>query len=105
MSSNKYPMILLIIVSAFWVWSGISPHDTRLTWVLETFPVMIALPVMLCLFQEDIGRQKRKRLNTALDTLHEKHGYKSVCPGALISSSDIIDKKGRRLTSKHREDL
>ena len=47
MSSKKYPVILLVMVSAFWVWSGIEPRDTRLTWVLETFPVMIALPVML----------------------------------------------------------
>jgi putative membrane protein len=47
MSSNKYPVILLIILLAVWVWSGIRPHDTRLTWVLETLPVMIALPVML----------------------------------------------------------
>jgi DNA polymerase IV len=59
----------------------------------------------LCLFQEDSERQKRKRLNIALDTLHEKHGYKSVCPGALISRTDIIDKKDRRLTSKNMEDL
>ncbi len=47
MTSDRYPLVLLIIVSAFWVWSGIDPHDTRLTWVLETFPFMIALPVML----------------------------------------------------------
>jgi putative membrane protein len=47
MSSNKYPVFLLITVSAFWLWSGIRPLDTRLTWVLETFPFMIALPVML----------------------------------------------------------
>ena len=47
MSSNKYPMILLITVLVFWVWSGIGPHDTRLTWVLETLPVMIALPIIL----------------------------------------------------------
>ncbi len=47
MSSNKYPMILLIIVLVFWIWSGIGPHDSRLTWVLETLPCMIALPIML----------------------------------------------------------
>ena len=47
MSSNKYPLVLLLIVFAFWVWSGISPQDTRLTWILETFPFFIALPVML----------------------------------------------------------
>jgi putative membrane protein len=47
MASKKYPLVLLLIVLAFWVWSGISPHDTRLTWVLETLPFMIALPIML----------------------------------------------------------
>jgi putative membrane protein len=47
MSSGKYPLILLIITIAFCVWSGISVKDTRLTWILETFPFFIALPVML----------------------------------------------------------
>jgi putative membrane protein len=47
MSQKYYHITLLIIVLAFWVWSGIGPHDTRLTWVLETAPFMIALPIML----------------------------------------------------------
>ena len=47
LSSKKYHILLLIIVLVVWVWSGIRPHDTRLTWILETFPVMIALPVIL----------------------------------------------------------
>jgi len=47
MSSKNYHSILLTIVLIFWVWSGIRPHDTRLTWVLETAPVMIALPILL----------------------------------------------------------
>lgn len=47
MSANSYPLVLLIIVLVFWTWSGIDPRDTRLTWVLETFPFMIALPVLL----------------------------------------------------------
>jgi len=51
MISNRYPLALLLIVSAFWIWSGIEPHDTRLTWVLETFPFMIALPVMLLTYR------------------------------------------------------
>jgi putative membrane protein len=51
MSSTKYPLVLLTIVLVFWVWSGIEPHDTRLTWVLETFPLMIALPVMLLTYK------------------------------------------------------
>lgn len=44
---QKYPMSLLFIVLVVWAWSGILPHDTRLTWVLETFPFMIALPIIL----------------------------------------------------------
>lgn len=66
MSSDKYPLTLLIIVMAFWVWSGINPHDTRLTWVLETFPFMIALPVMLITY-------KRFRLTDLAYTLIAVH--------------------------------
>ncbi len=51
MSSKKYPIVLLIIVLAFWAWSGIKPHDTRLTWTLETLPFMIALPVLLATYR------------------------------------------------------
>lgn len=51
MSSKKYHIVLLIIVLSFWIWSGIRPHDTRLTWVLETLPFMIALPVMLLTYK------------------------------------------------------
>jgi putative membrane protein len=51
MSSKKYPVILLLIVLVFGVWSGIKPLDTRLTWVLETLPVMMALPVLLLTYK------------------------------------------------------
>ena len=51
MSTSKYPLSLLMIVLAFWVWSGISPQDTRLTWILETLPFFIALPVMLLTYR------------------------------------------------------
>ena len=51
MSSKKYPVILLIIVLVFGAWSGIKPIDTRLTWVLETLPVMMALPVLLLTYK------------------------------------------------------
>jgi putative membrane protein len=47
MSPKNYHITLLTIVLIFWVWSGVGPHDTRLTWVLETVPFMIALPIML----------------------------------------------------------
>ena len=47
MSSKTYHLFLLITALAFWIWSGIGLQDTRLTWVLETFPIMIALPIIL----------------------------------------------------------
>jgi putative membrane protein len=52
MSSRNYPLILLLIVLVFGVWSGIKPLDTRLTWVLETLPVMMALPVLLLTYKK-----------------------------------------------------
>jgi putative membrane protein len=50
-SSKTYHLILLIIVLVFWTWSGINPHDTRLTWLLETFPWLLALPVLLLTYR------------------------------------------------------
>jgi putative membrane protein len=52
MSSKNYHITLLTIVLIFWVWSGIGPHDTRLTWVLETAPFMIALPILLFTYKK-----------------------------------------------------
>lgn len=66
MLPNRYPLILLIIVLAFWTWSGIGLHDTRLTWVLETFPVMIALPVILLTY----GRFPLTNLTYTLIAIH-----------------------------------
>lgn len=51
MQSNSYPALLLVIVLFFWTWSGIHPLDTRLTWVLETLPFMMALPVLLLTYR------------------------------------------------------
>jgi putative membrane protein len=39
-------LVLLLIIAAVFVWSGISPHD-RMTWWLEVAPVIIAVPLML----------------------------------------------------------
>lgn len=47
MAPSRYPLALLVLVLAFWTWSGVNVQDTRLTWVLETLPFMIALPVLL----------------------------------------------------------
>jgi putative membrane protein len=51
MSSKTYHLLLLLIVLGFWTWSGIGLQDTRLTWVLETFPFMVALPIMLLTYR------------------------------------------------------
>ena len=51
MSSRNYHILLLALVLVFWGWSGTNVVDTRLTWVLETFPVMIALPVILLTYK------------------------------------------------------
>ena len=40
----------------------------------------------LSLFCDDQSFQKRKELNVALDSIHQKHGEKSVRPGTLFSN-------------------
>ncbi len=52
MPQRKYPVVLLAIGSVLWIWSGIGPQDTRLTWVLETFPIMVALPLLLLTYRK-----------------------------------------------------
>lgn len=49
--TDIYPKILLALVVIFFGWSGINPHDSRLTWVLETAPFMIALPILLLTYK------------------------------------------------------
>jgi putative membrane protein len=39
----------LAIVALVFVWSGISPHD-RFTWVLEVFPVILAVPILIYVY-------------------------------------------------------
>jgi putative membrane protein len=47
MKPTKYQIILLIIVMAFFIWSGINVQDTRFTWFLEVLPFMIAFPILV----------------------------------------------------------
>jgi putative membrane protein len=39
-------VVLLVVVAAVFAWSGIRPRD-RFTWVLEVFPVILAVPALL----------------------------------------------------------
>jgi putative membrane protein len=41
-----YPLVLLALVGVVLVWSGLAPRD-RFTWVMEVFPVLIAVPILL----------------------------------------------------------
>jgi len=45
--TKRIPLGWLVITLLVWVWSAISPRDTYLTWVLETIPVMIVLPILV----------------------------------------------------------
>jgi putative membrane protein len=42
----RYESALLLIVLAVLVWSAIHPRD-RLTWLLEVFPAVVAVPVLI----------------------------------------------------------
>lgn len=44
-----YELALLLAVAIVFVWSGISPHD-RFTWVLEVFPAIIGVPLLVYLY-------------------------------------------------------
>ncbi len=74
MHPGKYPLILLVIVSILWTWSGIKPHDTQLTWFLETLPCFIVLPILLLTY-------KRFRLTNLTYTLIAIHSMVLVLGG------------------------
>jgi len=44
-SRDRLPVVLLALVVALTVASGVAPHD-RLTWLMEVLPVMVALPIL-----------------------------------------------------------
>lgn len=46
MKASTEQRVLLLVGAAIFVWSGVRPHDAT-TWVLEIFPIVIALPVLI----------------------------------------------------------
>jgi putative membrane protein len=44
------PIVLLIATLGVFIWSAVHPRD-RVTWVLETFPVMLAVPLLVTTFR------------------------------------------------------
>ncbi|MCS5710392.1 DUF2238 domain-containing protein [Candidatus Berkiella aquae] len=50
-SQWHYPAGYLIVVSIIFIWSAIAPYD-RFTWYLESFPVMIVIPLLILTYQK-----------------------------------------------------
>lgn len=48
-AAARYPLLLLALLALAFAWSAVAPHD-RLTWVMETVPVMIAVPLLLATY-------------------------------------------------------
>jgi putative membrane protein len=46
---SSYDMVALVIVAAVFAWSAIAPHD-RFTWLLEVFPVLVGIPILIYLY-------------------------------------------------------
>jgi uncharacterized membrane protein YjdF len=63
MASRTYHLLLLITVLVFGIWSGINPVDTRLTWLLETLPVMLALPVILLILLTQLHNRQLLKID------------------------------------------
>ncbi len=64
--------------------TALGKKPVRLLGVSVSHLSHIATGLQLGLFQQDRTRDKRKKLNVTLDTLHEKFGVKSILPGTLL---------------------
>ena len=53
MSERSYRATPLSILVAVFIWSAVAPHD-YFTWILEVFPVLIALPLLLATGRREI---------------------------------------------------
>ncbi len=47
---SRFELVLLAGVVVVLAWSGIDPHD-RFTWMLEVFPVLIGIPVLVATYR------------------------------------------------------
>jgi putative membrane protein len=61
----RYEIALLVVVVVVLVWSGIHPAD-RFTWLMEVFPVLIAVPLL-------VGTYRRFRFTPLVYTLMAVH--------------------------------
>jgi putative membrane protein len=51
MIARREPFVLLIVGLAIFVALGIRPSADRLTWVLENFPIAIAVPILIATYR------------------------------------------------------
>ena len=62
---RRYPLLLLLVVTAGLLWSGLAPYD-RTTWWLEIFPILIGAPIL-------VATHRRFPLTSLLYTLLALH--------------------------------
>jgi putative membrane protein len=48
-TDRRYEVLLLLSLVVVLAWSGFAPHD-RFTWFLEVAPVLIGVPILICLW-------------------------------------------------------
>jgi putative membrane protein len=73
LSTRRYPLALLILVTVALVLSGLAPHD-RGTWWLEIFPIVIGVPIL-------IATHRRFPLTNLLYTLLTVHALILILGG------------------------
>ena len=64
--------------------TGVTKKPVRLLGISLSRLSCLGTGTQLSLFDQDRSSQERQRLNTALDSLYEKYGDKSVVPGTLL---------------------
>jgi len=64
--------------------TGVTKKPVRLLGISLSQLSCLGTGTQLSLFDQDRSSQERQRLNTALDSLYEKYGDKSVVPGTLL---------------------
>ena len=84
-SDNFFNACLIILILITLIISGLNPYD-RTTWLLEVFPVLIALPILIfthkkypltrLIYPNNLGRF----INLVKKTASQSTGYFSLLP-------------------------
>jgi DNA polymerase IV len=65
--------------------TAVGKRPVRLLGISLSQFVNVEMEDQLCLFLEDEASKKKRELNTALDSIHEKFGDKAIRPGTLVT--------------------